>query len=237
MSEAFKCDICGAPATVHLTQIIDGKTRRVHLCEKCAAKQNAPELSVIKFAEMLTKKLFGDKVGSEILKGAIEIFEKKQSGAETKCPNCGMSETDFLKNERFGCARCYDVFSDALAMILPKLQHADALHGDAGPAARDEGTPAETPAAAPETETTDALEKRLRAAVEKEDYALAAKLRDALRERRKADAAKNAPARKPAGTPKKTRARARKSPSPAAEKSSEKGGRPAPRSRRKGKSQ
>ncbi|MGN0834675.1 MAG: hypothetical protein ACI4QA_02440 [Candidatus Spyradosoma sp.] len=229
MSEAFKCDICGAPATVHLTQIIDGKTRKVHLCEKCAAKQNAPELSVIKFAEMLTKKLFGDKVGSEILKGAIEIFEKKQNGVETKCPNCGLSETDFLKNERFGCARCYDVFSDALGMILPKLQHAVSMEGIAAEAvsASAGGAPEETPAAAPEAETTEALEKRLRAAVEKEDYALAAKLRDALRERRKTAAA---------GTPKKPRARARKSPS-AAEKSSEKSGRTAPRSRRKGKSQ
>lgn len=231
MSEAFKCDICGAPATVHLTQIIDGKTRKVHLCEKCAAKHNAPELSVIKFAEMLTKKLFGDKVGAELLKGAIEIFEKKRNGDETKCPNCGMSETDFLKNERFGCARCYDVFSDALSVILPKLQRADALPGNAAPAAPDAGAPAGTPQDAPETETTDALEKRLRAAVEKEDYALAAKLRDALRERRRTTDAE------PAGTPKKTRPRARK-PSPgASEKTARKSGGPAPRSRRKGKSQ
>lgn len=235
MSEAFKCDICGAPATVHLTQIIDGKTRKVHLCEKCAAKHNAPELSVIKFAEMLTKKLFGEKNGSEILKGAIEIFEKKQRGDETKCPNCGLSETDFLKNERFGCARCYDVFSDALKAILPKIQHAEALSGSAETSAPCESAPAGTPA--DEAETTDALEKRLRAAVGKEDYALAAKLRDALRERRKADAAKNAPARKPAGTSKKPRSRSRKSPSCASEKSSEKSGKPSPRSRRKGKSQ
>lgn len=230
MSEAFKCDICGAPATVHMTQILNGKTRKVHLCERCAAKQAGDELSVIKFAEALTKKIFGEKLGSEIIKNSLETIKKGEFGIHKKCPKCGTSDLDVAKNGRFGCPECYETFSDALAEILPKIQHATAFCGNAA----ETETPAEcAPADAAGTtadETDEALETRLRNAVEKEDYALAAKLRDALRERRGAKSELENP-------PKKSGTRSRKTASAKAKKSAEKPGKSAPRSRRKGKSQ
>ena len=38
MATEHKCDICGKPATVHITKIIDNKKVKIHLCSKCAEK-------------------------------------------------------------------------------------------------------------------------------------------------------------------------------------------------------
>lgn len=200
MSEALKCDICGAPATIHLTQIVDGKMRKVHLCEKCAAKQKAEELPIIKFAEMITKKLFGEKLGKEILEGAVKSFNENEFSGGKKCPNCGTSAADFEKSERFGCANCCVVFAPELDAILPKIQHAVAQSVSA-----ESDLPGEAKAseAAQKTLSVEELEKALRVAVSKQDYALAAKIRDRIRElknppprsKRKAKTEKSSPSK------------------------------------------
>lgn len=176
MSEELKCQICGAPATVHLTQIINGKMRKIHLCEKCAAKHNATELPLIKFAEMITKKLFGEKLGKEILEGTAKAFSEKDLKLGKLCPKCGMSESELEKHERFGCPQCYETFAESLNALLPKIQHANAAPEGSAPAPV---ASAKKRKAAPEV-SVEALEQALREAVSKEDYKLAATLRDQI---------------------------------------------------------
>lgn len=176
MSEELKCQICGAPATVHLTQIINGKMRKIHLCEKCAAKHNATELPLIKFAEMITKKLFGEKLGKEILEGTAKAFSEKDLKLGKLCPKCGMSESELEKHERFGCPQCYETFAESLNALLPKIQHANAAPEGSAPAPV---ASAKKRKAAPEV-SVEALEQALREAVAKEDYKLAATLRDQI---------------------------------------------------------
>lgn len=194
MSEELKCQICGAPATVHLTQIINGKMRKIHLCEKCAAKHNATELPLIKFAEMITKKLFGEKLGKEILEGTAKAFSEKDLKLGKQCPKCGMSESELEKHERFGCPQCYETFAEALNTLLPKIQHANAAPEGSAPAP---AAPAKKRQAAPQV-SVESLEQALRDAVAKEDYKLAATLRDQIA------ALKNKPAK---ATRKKTAAK------------------------------
>lgn len=184
MSEQYKCDICGAPATVHLTQIVDGKIHKAHLCEKCAAKNKVAELPILKFTEMLAKTLAaGGKKASE------EVSETESVGREPSkiCPSCGMTDVAFEKKRLFGCDRCYEVFSEEIAALLPKIQRGKDYCGDAaaakkvasGETAAGAGTP---PAAAvPASAGAEELRARLEKAVAKEDYALAARLRDELR--------------------------------------------------------
>lgn len=38
MSKPLQCSVCDAVATVHLTQITQGKVNKVHYCEACANK-------------------------------------------------------------------------------------------------------------------------------------------------------------------------------------------------------
>ena len=175
MSEQYKCNICGAPATVHLTQIVDGKIHKVHLCEKCAAKSKVAELPILKFTEMLAKTLAAGGKKSE-----QEIPSEEIAGREPNktCPVCGMTDVAFDKNRLFGCAHCYEIFSEEMASLLPKIQRGRDYRGDAG-----RKTSAERGEDAGTNESAEraSLKARLKDAVEREDYALAATLRDTLR--------------------------------------------------------
>lgn len=176
MSEDLKCRICGAPATIHLTQIINGKMKKIHLCEKCASKHNANELPLIKFAEMITKKLFGEKLGGEILSGNVTSFSKKDVKLGKKCSKCGLSENELEKNERLGCPQCYETFENELNAILPKIQHADAVPEASIPSVLKTASEKRVP----DAPTVEELKKLLDEAVAREDYLHAATLRDQI---------------------------------------------------------
>ena len=196
MGEQYKCDVCGAPATVHLTQIADGKIRKVHLCEKCAAKGKIAELPILKFTEMLAETLAsgGNKPARE--QAADEAFAR---APEKVCPDCGMTDLAFARSHRLGCPRCYDVFAEEVAALLPGVQRGGRYRGDAGKT----GVPAPAKKRKPAAEKLSlaALRERLKTAVSQEDYALAAQLRDEIR-----------------AAEKKPSARAKKSPAASAEK-------------------
>ena len=208
MSEQYKCDICGAPATVHLTQIVDGKIHKVHLCEKCAAKSKVAELPILKFTEMLAKTLIG---GGK--KAAEELASTEAVGREPGkvCPVCGMTDLVFEKKHLFGCAHCYEVFSEEMTELLPKIQRGRQYRGDAGTRTASKKTSAKKDAPA----ELEHLRLRLKDAVKNEDYALAAKLRDEMRALEKPKKNKRVPVGKENGkTPAKRNSvgsRARKS--------------------------
>ena len=196
MGEQYKCDVCGAPATVHLTQIADGKIRKVHLCEKCAAKGKIAELPILKFTEMLAETLAsgGNKPARE--QAADEAFAR---APEKVCPDCGMTDLAFARSHRLGCPRCYDVFAEEVAALLPGVQRGGRYRGDAGKTGV--SAPAKKRKPAAEKLPLAALRERLKTAVSQEDYALAAQLRDEIR-----------------AAEKKPSARAKKSPAASAEK-------------------
>ncbi len=196
MGEQYKCDVCGAPATVHLTQIADGKIRKVHLCEKCAAKGKIAELPILKFTEMLAETLAsgGNKPARE--QAADEAFAR---APEKVCPDCGMTDLAFARSHRLGCPRCYDVFAEDVAALLPGVQRGGRYRGDAGKTGV--SAPAKKRKPAAEKLSLAALRERLKTAVSQEDYALAAQLRDEIR-----------------AAEKKPSARAKKSPAASAEK-------------------
>lgn len=196
MGEQYKCDVCGAPATVHLTQIADGKIRKVHLCEKCAAKGKIAELPILKFTEMLAETLAsgGNKPARE--QAADEAFAR---APEKVCPDCGMTDLAFARSHRLGCPRCYDVFAEEVAALLPGVQRGGRYRGDAGKTGV--SAPAKKRKPAAEKLSLAALRERLKTAVSQEDYALAAQLRDEIR-----------------AAEKKPSARAKKSPAASAEK-------------------
>ena len=66
------CDICGKkPATVHLTEIINGKVKEVHLCEECARKKSEQLQVQFNIADFLydfinTQSLGGEGKGKEV---------------------------------------------------------------------------------------------------------------------------------------------------------------------------
>lgn len=110
------CDICKQNvATVHLTQMVEGKTKKVDLCEACSKDKGVDDPTGFSLADLL------------LGLGAGQEMEQAMAGAEVKCAHCGFSQADFKKAGRLGCAECYDTFAEGLESLL-KTMHKGTRH-------------------------------------------------------------------------------------------------------------
>jgi protein arginine kinase activator len=165
----MKCDNCHKQnATVHLTEIKNGKKIEKHLCEQCAAaSEGVPIKSHTPINELLTNFVM-----------AHSGLTKEMS---TTCEHCGITWAEFRQTGLLGCAHDYEQFEKDLTPLLQRA-HESATHhtGKVPTRAGASGVPRKR-------KTADAakLKKELAAAVEAEDYERAAKLRDAIREAEK----------------------------------------------------
>ena len=157
------CEVCSDhPATVHLTQVLDGKVRELHLCEVCAEKagvnvQNAMSLP-------------------DVLLGMGPAEDEKETGApERSCPSCHLRKSDFKKTSRLGCPACYETFAAELEPLLASM-HKGSRHIGKVPAA--------VAKAPPEDADLTGLQKSLDAAVAAENFEEAARVRDLIRNAR-----------------------------------------------------
>ncbi|MBO6103308.1 MAG: UvrB/UvrC motif-containing protein [Opitutales bacterium] len=114
----YKCDLCGAPATVHITKIVNGQKIKMHLCEACAQK-NA-ELCSAGFPKDIIPNL--KKLEEEIL-GAIP-GAARAAGQNIKCPTCGTTLAQFEKRGMFSCPDCYKAFAGKTIEILAQMHGA-----------------------------------------------------------------------------------------------------------------
>ncbi len=113
----MKCDVCGKEeATVHLTEVINDKVTKLHLCEKCAKTKSEEMQSHFGLTDLLSGLMtFGPSIAGEKIKG----------GTKLKCPKCGLTYYDFQQAGRLGCGKCYDTFSRELSMLLRKIHGSD----------------------------------------------------------------------------------------------------------------
>jgi len=155
------CDICGKKqATVHLTEIIDGKMSELHLCEDCARKKSQEMESQFGLADLLA--------------GLAEFgktFEDKET-AKIKCANCGLTYDNFRKMGRHGCSECYYSFRKHLVPLLKKI------HGTAQHMGKSPRILAKTKSRSLQLEE---LREKLRQAIEKEEFEEAARIRDEIK--------------------------------------------------------
>ena len=161
------CQVCGKEvATVHLTEIEDGKGRELHLCESCAQKKGvvgkAPSLQ-------------------DILGGMIQQ-QIKALGEEgkTRCPFCGIRFGEFRAKGRLGCPNDYEVFQKNLVPLIEKLQGGATQHRGRIPSRLGEEVAREMKL----RELKAALEDLVR----REEYEAAAEIRDQIRRLEEADA-------------------------------------------------
>ncbi len=155
----MRCDTCGGPeAVVHLTQVVEDAVTQVHLCERCAAAQGI-ETSAAAPAHPLA--------------GFLQSAQRSpQPRDAVRCAFCGTSQTDFRTSGRLGCAYCYGAFTESLRDLLRRV------HGNAQHVGRQYTVP--DPADPPQR-SAESLREALAAAVAREEFELAAMLRDALR--------------------------------------------------------
>lgn len=160
----MKCDNCNRPATVHMTEVRNGKHVEQNLCEQCAAKQQGivgkPHMPI---NELLTK------------------FVMAHSGVQSEqeiiqCDQCGITWAEFRQNGLLGCASDYDHFEADLAPLIQRAHEGATHHIGKTPASA--GQPA---VQARPTADIVRLRKELQRAVEAEEYEKAAKLRDQIK--------------------------------------------------------
>jgi protein arginine kinase activator len=161
-----KCQSCDSPATVHLTEIVGGKKRELHLCQGCAEKKE-----LLKQQEWNLSAILQSMIGQHVGASTDEL-------ARLNCPACGIKYMEFKAEGRLGCPHDYTVFRGALLPLLERIHRGVQHRGKVPPNA--------TRHAAAQGELRD-LRQGLRRAVEAEQYEEAARLRDAIKQREAAD--------------------------------------------------
>lgn len=158
------CNVCGKnEARVHLTQIAEGKTTKVDLCEFCAKEKKFDEASLV-----------SDLI-SEIQGKKTAILPSRGGETTLRCSACGYTQADFKKTGRLGCAHCYQAFEEKLRKILKSMH----------PAASHVGKTPEKLIAKKIPQELEAhslrLQEQLKRAVKREQFEEAARFRDELK--------------------------------------------------------
>lgn len=91
----------------------------------------------------------------------------------SECPHCGLSLAEFNKTGRLGCSECYHVFAEELHSLLRKIHGSDQHIGK---------VPATDPIQVEVRKEVLALRRRLKRAIEREEFEKAAELRDRIDE-------------------------------------------------------
>ncbi|MBM3833471.1 MAG: excinuclease ABC subunit B [Verrucomicrobia bacterium] len=154
------CDICKQNvATVHLTQMVEGKTKKVDLCESCSKAKGVDDPTGFSLADLL------------LGLGAAQEMEQAMAGGEIKCPHCGFTQADFKKAGRLGCADCYATFGEGLESLL-KTMHKGTKHVGKTPHAFRQSQDL--------ADKLKSLQSKLDKAVHDEDFETAAHVRDEI---------------------------------------------------------
>src|SRR5437762_6678595 len=156
------CDICKQNvATVHLTQMVEGKTKKVDLCEVCSKEKGVDDPAGFSLADLLLG-----------LGAAQEMAQAAAGGPELKCPTCGFTQADFKKTCRLGCADCYSTFAEGLEGLL-KSMHKGTKHLGKIPQVLQQSRDL--------ADRLKSLQKKLDKAVAAENFEEAAGLRDEIK--------------------------------------------------------
>ena len=162
----MKCQSCPNPATVHLTDIVDGHKKELHLCQACAEQKQ-----FLKQHELNLPAILQTLISQHIGQPTDEL-------ARLTCPVCGIKYMEFRAEGRLGCPHDYQAFRVGLEPLLRRI-HRAGQHVGKTPRHR-RGSPAL------QAELME-LRGRLRLAIDTEAYEQAANLRDLIRQKEATD--------------------------------------------------
>lgn len=160
----MKCDLCGHhEATVHLTEVINDKVSKLHLCDKCAKAKSEEMHSHFGLSDLLSGLMdFGPAVEQEAI-----------AATSAKCHGCGMTYYDFQKAGRLGCGKCYEAFEKNLSELLRKIHGGDRHVGK---------MPFKGESVLKEQEDLKRLKSELGELIRSEEFEKAALLRDRIKD-------------------------------------------------------
>ncbi len=176
------CERCKIrEANIQYTEVIGGVKKEHHFCAQCAKELDFGPYSAIFDGEFPLGKLLSGLLG-------ISEEQKESSTTQIICPTCGTSYEEFVKNSRFGCADCYGMFDLLMGDNIKQLQGSEKHRGKRPKNRQDRmpGLSAEKPELlSAQTEEPEEqiriLEMKLRDAVRREEYEVAAQCRDQIK--------------------------------------------------------
>jgi len=178
----MKCEVasCDNEATVHLTEIRDGKKHEMHLCERCAQEKGLPGKSHFSISDLLA--------GIASQAQAATQQSRTRKGKESACPVCSTTISQFQSSGRFGCPECYTTFRDDVQGLVEKIHDSSQHVGK---------VPKRVSSEISLQKDIRQLQVELKRAVRREDYEKAAAIRDDIRkmeEKLKASGGEGVPA-------------------------------------------
>ena len=170
------CQSCNKNnATIHYKSNVNGSIKEMFLCPECAEKQGITKKSAFKPIDSLDS-FFGK--GSDDIFGGLFAGMVNQTGAKTAtdtkvCPMCGMRFAEFLHGGKIGCAECYRTFSSSLYPTVKRI-HGNVEHTGKVPEGKKDAVSLK--------KKVEQLKSKLQEAIDRQEYEMAAKYRDEIRE-------------------------------------------------------
>lgn len=162
----MKCQKCEKPATFHITDLVEGEPKEVHLCEVCAKEFLAP---IAEEADQMVPEMAG------LLAQQLAIGQTAEELAELDqrvCPVCGISFLEFRKQGRLGCPHDYVHFAKELEPLLVNI------HGETRHMGK---TPANGSGNAEQQTQLIRLRREMKEAISSENYERASEIRDEIK--------------------------------------------------------
>lgn len=155
------CEQCGQrPATVHVTQIINGQKTEHHLCNVCAEANGT--------LTTLNGWGIGPLLGGLFPPAPAPVREPR----EARCPACGWTPSQFQATGRMGCDRCYEAFQPGVLDLARRIHGAGEHRGK---------VPGRSRGATSADRELEQLRQQLAEAIRTEAFEQAALLRDRIR--------------------------------------------------------
>ena len=164
----MKCQHCEKPATFHITELTEPNGPSIlHLCEDhvreyLSGGSSASEESTSALAGMLAKQLKLDQTAEQL--AAVD---------QKVCPMCGITFAEFRQTGRLGCPYDYVCFAPDLEPLLMNIHGAKDHVGK---------RPSKAQGAPDHQHRLIKLRKEMKAAIEKEDYENAGRIRDEIKQ-------------------------------------------------------
>lgn len=169
------CQACNKNnAAVHYKTNINGVVKEKYLCRECAEKHGAAQNEMFPPIDVMDG-FFGktDDIFGGFFAGMMGEPQTRKSTEHKACPMCGMRYSEFLHEGKIGCSKCYETFAQSLGATIKRI-HTNSEHLGKVP----EGIKS----AFSDKRKIDELRKKLNGAIEAQEYEMAAKYRDEIRE-------------------------------------------------------
>src|SRR5262245_38110990 len=105
----MKCHECDEKATVHLTDIVEGHKKELHLCQTCAEQRE-----LLRKQEMNLPAILETLIGQHLGQLTDEL-------SRLTCPACGIKYMEFRAEGRLGCPHDYEAFRNGLQPLLERI--------------------------------------------------------------------------------------------------------------------